>query len=283
MSKQEEKKEFISKYSVLMSVYYKEQPEFLDYSISSMLKQTIFPSEFVIVEDGPLTEELDKVIDKYSKKYPTVFKIVKLEKNVGLGPALKIGVENCSFEYIARMDSDDYSVPERCEKLLSVLNEHPEYGIIGSFEVEFESDKNNPVSVHRVPETSDDIYEFMKRRCAILHPTVLYKKSVVIGCGNYRDVKLYEDYDLFLRVVLEHGIKCYNIQENLYYIRVNDAFFTRRGGVGYMKTAVSFKYNQFRKGYISFKDFFVSAGASAAVALMPNKMRKAFYLKFLRK
>lgn len=273
----------MDKYSVLMSVYYKENPLWLRESIESMLSQTVSADEFFLVKDGPLTQELEDVINEYAEKFPELFTILPLEYNVGLGPALAEGVKNCRNEIIIRMDSDDYSVPERCEKLLSVLNEHPEYGIIGSFEVEFESDKENPVSVHRVPETSDDIYAFMKRRCAILHPTVLYRKSVVIGCGNYRDVKLYEDYDLFLRVVLEHGIKCYNIQENLYYIRVNDAFFTRRGGVSYMKTAVSFKYNQFRKGYISFKDFFVSAGASAIVALMPNKMRKAFYLKFLRK
>ena len=77
------------KYSVLMSVYFKENPEWFDNSIKSMLEQTIFPDEFVIVEDGELTDDLDRVVEKYVKKFPNVFKIVKIEKNGGLGPALK--------------------------------------------------------------------------------------------------------------------------------------------------------------------------------------------------
>ena len=77
------------KYSVLMSVYYKEKPEWLEYSIDSMLKQTIFPDEFVLVEDGPLTKELNLVVEKFEKKYPKLFKVIKIKENGGLGPALK--------------------------------------------------------------------------------------------------------------------------------------------------------------------------------------------------
>lgn len=229
------------KYSILMSVYYKEKPMWLRESIESMLSQTVKAEEFFIVKDGPLTDELDEVIDEYVKSYPELFTILALKKNMGLGPALAEGVKKCRNEIIIRMDSDDYSVPERCEKLLRELDKHPECGIIGSYEAEFSDDMNSPVAIHKVPETSEQIHAFMSRRCALLHPTVLYKKSVIINCGNYHDVRLYEDYDLFMRVVLEHNVKCYNIQENLYYIRINDAFFERRGGISYMKTAVGFK------------------------------------------
>lgn len=272
----------VRKYSILMSVYYKEKPIWLKESIESMLSQTVKAEEFFIVKDGPLTDELDEVIDEYVRNYPELFTILALEKNMGLGPALAEGVKNCRNEIIIRMDSDDYSVPERCEKLLRELDKHPEYGIIGSHEAEFSDDMNNPVAIHRVPETSEQIHAFMRRRCALLHPTVLYKKSVIINCGNYHDVRLYEDYDLFMRVVLEHNVKCYNIQENLYYIRINDAFFERRGGVSYMKTAVGFKLRQHKKGYMSLGDFMVSAGGQAAVCLLPNKVRKWVYLNFLR-
>lgn len=270
------------KYSILMSVYYKEKPMWLKESIESMLSQTVTAEEFFIVKDGPLTKELDEVIDSYAEKYPQLFTILALEKNVGLGPALAEGVKKCRNEIIIRMDSDDYSVPERCEKLLTELERHPECGIIGSFEAEFCEDMSNPVAIHRVPEKSEQIYSFMKRRCAILHPTALYKKSVILNCGNYHDVRLYEDYDLFMRVVLEHNVKCYNIQENLYYIRVNDAFFERRGGIPYMKTAVKFKWRQHRRGYMSLGDFLISAGGQAVVCLLPNKTRKWVYLNFLR-
>ena len=83
------------KYSVLMSVYHKENPTWFDESIKSMFEQTIKPNEFVLVEDGPLTKELYDVVEKYKTKYPKEFKVVAIEKNVGLGPALKKGVEEC--------------------------------------------------------------------------------------------------------------------------------------------------------------------------------------------
>ena len=194
------------KYSILMSVYYKEKPMWLRESIESMLSQTVKAEEFFIVKDGPLTDKLDEVIDEYVKSYPELFTILALKKNMGLGPALAEGVKKCRNEIIIRMDSDDYSVPERCEKLLRELDKHPECGIIGSYEAEFSDDMNNPVAIHKVPETSEQIHAFMRRRCALLHPTVLYKKSVIINCGNYHDVRLYEDYDLFMRVVLLHHV-----------------------------------------------------------------------------
>lgn len=169
------------KYSILMSVYYKEKPIWLKESIESMLSQTVKAEEFFIVKDGPLTDELDEVIDGYVKNYPELFTILALKKNMGLGPALAEGVKNCRNEIIIRMDSDDYSVPERCEKLLRELDKHPECGIIGSHEAEFSDDMNNPVAIHRVPETSEQIHAFMRRRCALLHPTVLYAGTKIWG------------------------------------------------------------------------------------------------------
>ena len=270
-------------YSVLMSVYYKEDPEWLKISIDSIFNQTILPSEFILVEDGPLTKELNLVIDNFRLKFPDILKVISLEKNVGLGPALNIGLVHCSYNRVVRMDSDDYSIPERAERLLKVSNLHPEYGIIGSYEAEFENNINEIIAIHEVPEKPQDIHIFMKRRCALLHPTVLYKKDVILQCGGYRDALLYEDYDLFLRVVIENNVPCYNIQEPLYHIRINDNFYKRRGGVGYMSRLVKFKYNQYKKSYISLADFIISAGGHAVVCLLPNSLRRYFYLKYLRK
>ena len=272
----------IVEYSVLMSVYYKEKPDWLRMSIESMMRQTVQTNDFVLVEDGPLTRELDDVIKEYENEYSDVFNIVRLQKNLGLGLALAEGIKHCKNEYVIRMDSDDYSVPQRCEKLLHKIIEDDTLSIVGSFEVEFENEIENKVAIHKVPESSEQIYEFMKRRCALLHPTVLYKKSAVLKAGNYRNVVLYEDYDLFMRMVETCGYKGYNLQENLYYIRINDDFFKRRGGWSYLKTAVSFKYSQYKKGNMNFSDFIVSAGGQAVVCLMPNQMRKNFYLRFLR-
>lgn len=272
-----------SKYTVLMSVYYKEKPEYLSLSIESMLNQTVKPDEFIIVKDGPLTTELDEVINNFVTAYPKTFNIIVNETNLGLGPALAKGIENSKNELIARMDSDDYVVSTRCERQLEKFREDPKLGMVGSYEAELVDDIDNVISIHRVPSENDEIERFMHRRCSVLHPTVMYKKSAVLKSGNYQSVLLYEDYDLFARMVLEYHIKSYNIPEPLYYIRTSEDFFKRRGGIKYAKTVLKFKWGQYRKGYMSLMDFCISGLGQAFVCVLPNSLRKIFYMKFLRK
>lgn len=272
-----------SKYTVLMSVYYKEKPEYLSLSIESMLNQTVKPDEFIIVKDGPLTTELDEVINNFVTAYPKTFNIIVNETNLGLGSALAKGIENSKNELIARMDSDDYVVSTRCERQLEMFREDPKLEMVGSYEAEFVDDIDNVISIHRVPSENDEIERFMHRRCSVLHPTVMYKKSAVLKSGNYQSVLLYEDYDLFARMVLEYHIKSYNIPEPLYYIRTSEDFFKRRGGIKYAKTVLKFKWGQYRKGYMSLMDFCISGLGQAFVCVLPNSLRKSFYMKFLRK
>lgn len=270
-------------YSVLMSVYYKEKPEWLSQSIESMLNQTVVTNDFVIVCDGILTDELYSVLNYYDKKYPGLFQLLKRDMNYGLGPSLAYGIEFCKNELIARMDSDDISKEDRCEIQLKYFEDNPDLDIVGCWENEFENGIDNPIAVHRVPSGVENVHNYMKRRCSLLHPTVIYKKSAVINSGNYHDVRLFEDYDLFMRMVVEHGCKGDNVPQALYDMRVNDDFYKRRGGIKYMKTIVKFKKDQRKKGYMSHKDYIISCWTQRIVCLMPNRMRKWFYLKFLRK
>ena len=269
-------------YSVLMSVYYKENASYLDYSIDSMLKQSIFPNEFVIVKDGKLTNDLDKIIEKYSNKYPELFKVVELEKNMGLGEALRVGILNCKYEFIARMDSDDYSVPDRIEKEFTIFEKMPELGLVGSNVEEFEDEIEN-IKCHVVlPETNEQIEKFSKKRCPFRHPSLLYKKSEVINAGNYRTFYLCEDYDLYIRMI-KNNCKCYNIQEPLVFMRISEDFYKRRGGWKYMKTILKFKSEQLKTGYFSVFDFLITTIPHIIVCLMPNKLRDYIYRNFLRK
>lgn len=274
------------KYSVLMSVYYQEKPEYLKLAIQSMLDQTVKADEFIIVKDGPLTHELDSVISEYVENNPGLFKIIANPTNLGLGPALRKGVIASRNELIARMDSDDYVVPDRCEKQLKFFERDSDLGMVGSYEAEFIEKIDNVVSIHKVPETSHDIYLFMRRRCAVLHPTVIFKKSEVIRAGNYQETSIYavyEDYDLFARMIFDAKVKCYNIQEILYYIRTSEDFYERRGGVKYANTVLRFKWHLFRERHMSFLDFCISGIGQAVVCVIPNKARKVFYMKLLRK
>mgnify|MGYP004486505913 CR=1 FL=1 len=270
-------------YTALMSVYFKENPQWLKLSIESMLNQTVRPQEFILVKDGPLTVELDEVINTFVNTNPGLFNVITNEKNMGLGLALAEGVKAAKNELIARIDSDDYIDSTRCEKQLEKFQEDPELGIVGCYEAEFIENIDNVISVHRVPSNNDDIKKFMRRRCAILHPTVMYKRSLVLKSGNYKQVFLYEDYDLFARMVFEYHVKSYNIPEALYYIRTSEDFFRRRGGIKYAKTVLGFKWRQFRKGYMSSTDFCVSGLGQAVVCVLPNSLRKSFYMCFLRK
>lgn len=270
------------KYSVLMSVYKNDNPKWLTESIECMLNQTIKCDEFIIVEDGPLTNELNEVIDKYLKNYSNLFNIVKIEKNGGLGPALKLGVENCKNEWIARMDADDYSPSDRIKKQFEIILKNKDVGIVGSNAVEFIDKIENVVARVILPETNDEIVKFSKKRCPYRHSGIIYKKSEIISAGNYQECYLCEDYDLYSRMEM-NGTKGYNVQEDLLYVRVNPEFYGRRGGIKYLKSILKFKKRLLKSGFYSKKDYLISTGSHVLVCLMPNKLREFIYIKLLRK
>ena len=265
-----------------MSVYYKESPTFLWQSIHCMLSQTVPPSDFVIVADGPLTPELDQVLHNFAHERPGLFQIVRLKENQGLGPALREGINHCKYELVARMDSDDYCKPDRVEKQLRVLAQHPEYDLVGTNVNEFIGSLGNVVSLVKLPETPTEIAKFAKKRCPFRHPSLLYKKSAVERVGNYRSFHLYEDYDLYIRL-LQNDVKCYNLQEPLTYMRVSPDFYKRRGGISYLVDTLHFKNYQKKTGYYSLKDYLKTTSPHVAVCLMPNFLRKQVYTKMLRK
>ena len=265
-----------------MSVYHKENPTWFDESIKSMFEQTIKPNEFVLVEDGPLTKELYDVVEKYKTKYPKEFKVVAIEKNVGLGPALKKGVEECSNEYIARMDSDDYSMPKRIEKEFEIFEKYSDIGMVGTNVSEFIDSIDNVVCNVILPETNDDIIKFSKSRNPFRHPSVMFKKTEVVNAGNYREYYLCEDYDMWLRMI-RNGCKCYNIQDIYVYMRIGEDFFKRRGGHNYFKSIKKFKKEQLQNGYFNKNEYLKSIVPHAIVCYMPNFMRDFVYRKMLRR
>ena len=220
------------KFSVLISVYIKENPEYFDTALESVVNQTLMPNEIVIVKDGALTEELDAVIEKYVSKYPQLFNIVALEKNVGLGDALRIGVLNCKNEIIARMDSDDICHRERFEKQIKFLTENSNIDLVGSWISEFEEKPEQIISYRQLPIEHEKIYKFGQFRCPVNHMTVMYKKEAVLKAGNYQTFKNIEDYYLWGRM-LKQGSVFANIPECLVNVRAGQAMFKRRANLTY--------------------------------------------------
>ena len=272
----------MEKYSVLMSLYVKEKAEYLQLAIESILTQTVAPDEIVIVEDGPLNDELYGVLDEYRQKYPELFNIVVNEKNLGLGLALNVGLKACRNELVARMDTDDIAKAHRCETQLKVFEEAPELSIVGSSVDEFYSSPDEVVSVRAVPEKHEDIYNFAKKRSAFNHPTVMYRKSKVLEQGGYADLRRNQDVDLFGRM-LYSGCKAQNVGESLLWFRSNDALAKRRKSWENTKSYIDTIKRFWKMGYASFTDYAIVAVAQTGMFLMPVKLQHWIYKKFLRK
>ena len=270
------------KYSVLMPLYIKDNPNYFEIAIDSMLNQTAFPDEILIVCDGPITSELEKIIIKKQKQFPKVIKVKKFNTNRGLGLTLADGVNLCKNEIIVRMDADDYSIKDRCELQLEFMKKNPHIDVVGCNVYEFSENIDNIVSTVTLPEISDDIVKFAKRRCPIRHPALMYKKSKVIEAGNYKDYIHAQDYNLIVHMIL-NGSKIYNIQKYLLYMRVNSDFYKRRGGLKQAKIVLRLKKEFYKIGFYSLKDFFISGVGNAIICMLPNFVRKIFYKKMLRK
>lgn len=232
------------KFSVLMSLYYKETVEHLDDCLNSILGQSMQPAEVIVVEDGPLTQELYNSLESWTKKIPLVR--VQLPENVGLGKALNEGLRYCSYETVARMDTDDICHPSRFEKQVYMLSSK-DIDICGSWVCEFEDSRDIITSYRRTPETHSEIVATSKFRNPLNHPAVMYRKSAVLDVGGYDSVLYFEDYHLWLKLILK-GYKFYNIQEALVSMRAGNAQLSRRGGLNYARLEFAFLRRSSREG-----------------------------------
>ncbi|MBY0753931.1 glycosyltransferase [Clostridium sardiniense] len=271
----------MDKYSVLMSIYEKEKPEYLIESLDSIINQTVPPDEIILVEDGPLNNVLYKTIDKYLNDHD-ILKVIKSSNNVGLGRALNLGLINCKNELIARMDTDDIAMKNRCEKQLIVFNNHNDLAIVGAAIDEFYENSDNIISTRVVPEFNKDIYNFSKRRSAFNHPVVMYKKSEVLRVGGYRDLRRNQDVDLFGRMLF-NGCKAYNLQESLLLFRANKSLKKRRKSWENTKSYINVIYRFWKKGYSSLGDLCIVCISQIGMFLCPIKIQSLIYSKYLRK
>lgn len=272
----------MEKFSVLMSLYYKEKAEYLKLCLNSLLTQTVLPNEIVIVKDGPLTEELEEAVNEYITRNPELYKIIPLEKNMGLGLALAEGIQYCTNEIVARMDTDDIAVPNRFALQLAEFDKNSDLDICGGQIIEFEDDPEKPIAERKVPLLHDEIVEYQKKRSAFNHMTVMYKKSKVLSAGNYKDCPLMEDDMLWVDMILA-GAQCLNIDEYLCNVRTNKDMIARRGGLRYYK-----KYRKARKkilqtGFITKKDYRKTNRIQLLICLMPKWLRKIVFFKLIHK
>ena len=270
------------RFSLLVSIYYKEKSYFLEKALDSILNQTVKPDEVVLVKDGILTKELEEIIsvekDKFNKNNID-FVCVQLEKNMGLGIALQKGLEKCKYDYVARMDADDIATYTRFEYQLKYMNEHKDISVLGGYIDEF-TVEGKVIRTKTMPLTYKDLYKYGKYRNPLNHMTVLFRKKDVMEVGGYKPLKGLEDYYLWCRMLVK-GYKIANIDQVLVYARLGD-FENRRGGFEYFKTYIKFRILLKKIKYTNTIEFIVATVLTALITLLPNNLRGRLY-KVLRK
>lgn len=214
------------KFSVLMSLYIKEKPQYLRECFESLKIQTVPADEIVLCFDGTVTTELEAIVEKYQTILP--IKTVKFPQNRGLGQTLNEGLTYCANEWVFRMDTDDICVPERFEKQCNFIENNPDVVIFGGQIAEFGQDINNILSYRYVPTDYAEIVAFTHKRCPFNHMTVAYKKSDVLACGGYQDLQ--EDYYLWIKLIAS-AKKAANLNDILVYARIGNGMVGRRRGL----------------------------------------------------
>ena len=267
-------------YSVLMTVYKKDNPEYFQQSLKSMLEQSVPPDEVLVITDGPITDELQTVIDTLDKNYPGIINEIRLNENVGLGTALKIGVPKCKHELIARMDSDDISLPDRCKLQLKAFAENPLLDIVGFSIKEFSGCVDNIVGERKVPESNTEIYKFAKLRDPFNHPTVMFRKSKIISSGNYGDYRKNQDSDLWIKMMSNNAV-CMNLSSDQFRFRFDDATYARRKNWLNTRSLLEIRYKAWKSGYNTLVEFLIISMGQLGRYILPIEFQKFLY-KFIK-
>lgn len=270
-----EKKEF----SVLMSIYSKENPDYLELALNSIFNQTLRATEVILVEDGTLPEELETMIVKYEKKY-NEFKVIRFKENRGLGNALNDGLKECKYNYIFRMDTDDICDKKRFEKQISYMNKHPEIDVLGSNIIEFKNSLEEETRIKKMP-TGNEIKEYIKKRNPLNHMTVCFKKNSVLDCGGYMPMLYLEDYYLWIRMYI-NGKKIENLDEPLVYARIGNGFEKRRGNKKQIIGWRNLQDYMLKNNLINKSRYYKNIFNMYLMIYCPNFIRKITYKLFLR-
>lgn len=270
-------------FSVLSSIYHKEQPSHFNDCMESIWdKQTLKPTEIILVEDGPLTLELDSIIAQWQEKLGNILRVKKLDKNVGTGKAKNIGLQECTFDIVSIVDTDDICVPERFEKQIEFLKNNPDVSIIGGQILEFVEDISMPTGMRKVPLSNEDLTEYAKKQSPFNNMTITYRKSHILEVGGYHHHLWMEDYNLFLRVIAR-GYKIQNLADILVYARIDNGMHGRRKGYEYIKSEKQLLNLKLELKLQSLVSAYILFAVRSAFRVLPSNLLGKIYNIFLRK
>ena len=267
-------------YSVLMSVYHKEKPEYFSAALDSLWGQTEPTDDFVLVCDGPLTKELDEVVDEHQKAHAELH-VLRLEKNQGLGPALAQGLLLCKNDIVLRADSDDINVADRAKQQVKMLTEEG-LDLISSDVDLFVDDPSQPFAKRTLPYEAKQIRKYSKKRSPFNHPSVAFRKQSVLDAGNYQPLLFKEDYYLWVRM-LQHGAKAKNTPVVLVHMRENSGTLTRRSSKDAYRAQKTLLEYMLESRYINRLEYCRFKTLYWIQSILPLWMMKLTYRFLLRK
>lgn len=270
-------------FSVLLSLYVKENSVFLNECFESIwFKQTLKPSEIILVLDGPLNFDLSNIVEKWIKLIGASLKVIPLNQNLGLGRALNEGLKHCSNDWVFRMDTDDICTPDRFEKQVIFIEQNPDVILFSSQVMEFNHDISDANVIKFVPLTHNEIKKFAQKRCPFNHMTVAYKRDVILSLGGYRHHLFMEDYNLWLRVIASN-YQVANLPDVLLYARVGSGMHARRKGYEYIKSEKQLLNLKLQLKLQSLVSAYILFAVRSAFRVLPSNLLGKIYNIFLRK
>ena len=267
--------------SVIMSVYHKEKPEYLDLAMNSIWTvQSLKPIQIILIEDGELTEELNAIIEKWKQVLQNILLIHKNKTNVGLTKSLNIGINNATGQYIARMDSDDVSMPGRFIKQIEYLEKNTDYAVVGSLAQEID-EVGNYTNIRTYPFTDKEVRNYICKACPLQHAGVMMKREIFDNGIRYNEeYRLTQDLALWF-TILNAGYKIGNIPECLIQFRITqDSFVSRDKSKGLHEFKIYMKGIRKLKG-LTWR--YVYPLSRLVMRYMPSKLIKGIYDSPLRK
>lgn len=235
--------------SWLGSVYIKSNKEDFRRAIKSIEWQDCkYIQEIIIVKDGPISNELENLIDNY--KFKINHKVISIENNTGLGKALKVGSESCAGKYIARFDTDDINLPNRIRTQIPIMENDSEIALMSSAVYE----RTNYKQIFYKKNYNRNIKEVLYKFNPINHPTVILNKEILLRVGNYENIKYFEDYYLWLKF-LKKGYKIHIISNPLVVMNV-DYQYRKRWGISYLLYEFIFIYKVIQNKLIKINHLF---------------------------
>jgi glycosyltransferase involved in cell wall biosynthesis len=268
----------VAPFSVLISVYKNDHPQYFDEALHSIsTKQSWPPNEIVLVVDGPVSGGLDAVIRQWEQQNRFNVKVIRSPCNVGLANALNLGLKHCSHEYVARMDSDDISLPMRFERQLKFLQEHPSIALLGGWYEQYDNELDRLITDRKVPTTMADIVPYSRSRTPFNHVTAIFKKSTLLEIGCYPNIQGYmEDWWIALRLI-KRGYSLANLPEYLVMVRGDREFIRRRGGWNFLLQELANLKALYQQGLIGGLDLVRNVCIRSFVRLLPHGARTMMY------